>query len=209
MYKEVNNFPALKSDLESAFDVDKALSYSRKDLLRLGSMFKSNLLGRLPDGERGPQGQERPSIRLWGQRLRESFEDPIVSTDRREGHINISVLLDHPSVDSGLGGDVLSWFQHGTDSHMIPSSDTKVVFWWGLPLKWPHHGGKPGVRSSTKSKQWGSSTVPRGYWAKPYGDFEGEAADDIRSEEENAVDKVYATSISRPLDKSRYLRRAS
>lgn len=209
MYKEINNFPALKSDLESVFDVDKALGYSRKDLLRLGSMFKSDLLGRLPDGERGPRGQERPSIRLWDQRLKESFEGPIAFSVRSDSTINLSVLLDHPSVDHGLGGDVLSWFQHGTGPHVIPDSDTKVVFWWGSPLKWPQHKGKPGIRSSTKAKQWGSSTVARGYWAKPYGDFEGEAADDIRSEEESAVDKVYATSISRPLDKSRYLRRAS
>lgn len=209
MYKEINNFSALKLDLKKAFNVEQALSYSRKNILRIGLLFRDELLNRLPEGERGPKGQERPSIRLWGQRLKESFGEPAIGSDKKDSSISMTVYLDHPSVDQGLGGDVLSWFQFGTSPHLIPASNTRVVFWWGSPLKWPQYFGRPGVRASTNARQWGSSTVDRGYWARPYGDFEREASDAIKSQEEEAVDKAYSDTVTKPLDKSSYLRRVS
>lgn len=209
MYREINRFPALKSDLESASDIIRIFNRSSDDLIRVSDLFRKELLARLPEGERGPSGHNRPSIRLWRQRLIESFTSPIISASRRDSHLSMSILFDHPSVNEDLGGDVLSWFQYGTDPHRVPDAETKVVFWWGSPLKWPAYKGKPGVRSSTNAKYWGSSTEDRGYWARPYGDFEGEAGEAIKRMEEDVVDKTYSASVTRPLDGSSYLRRVS
>lgn len=210
MYKEIRNeFPALQSDIEKAFDLYRIHDHSRVLMERVGQSFEKSLQNELPDGEDGPPGQPRPSLRLWGATLKESFDETTTSVDTGSSSIGFAVPFNHPSVDDSKEGDVLSWFQFGTKPHRVPTSETKVVFWWGSPLKWPQYGGKPGVRSSTRARQWGIATERRGYWARPYGNFVGMAMDRTQDEEEGAVDIIYQQSITRPLDASNYLRRVS
>lgn len=207
MYKEVDRLNEMKTDIEKAFDLHGIHYASRHWMEGAGQAFKAALLAELPDGEGGPPGQERPSIRLWGTRLKDSFADTDTSVSVRDSSIGLGVALDHPSVDENQGGDVLSWFQFGTRPHRVPDRDNKVVFWWGSPLKWQQYGDPPGVRSSTQAKQWGISTERRGYWARPYGNFVGMAMDETESAEGDMVDNIYRETITRPLGKSPYLRR--
>lgn len=213
MYKEINRFPALRKDLLAAFDIYAIFGRSRKGLIRIGAMYRNALLQRIPEGEDGPDGQPRPSERLWGQRIHESFPPPAMSIDKRSDAMTLSVLFDHPSVNADLGGDVLEWFQFGTKGHLMPATDTEVAFWWGDPLKWPapliNDIDMTGIHSSRTAKAWGKTTVERDFWAKPYGDFEAEAADEIKGNEEDTVDRVYMSTVTKPLDASSYLRRVS
>lgn len=208
MYKKTSNrFSELEADIQKAFDLHGIHDASERRMERAGQRFKAALLRELPDGEDGPDGQQRPSLRLWDTRLKDTFTDADTFTDENASSIGFVVSLDHPSVDEGLGGDVLSWFQFGTRPHRIPARDTEVVFWWGPPLKWPQYGGGPGIRSSDRARQWGISTERRGYWARPYGNFEGLAMDEVQDAEEDMVDTIYRKSITRPLERSSYLRR--
>ena len=159
----------------------------------------------MPDGEDAPPGAERPSLRLWGQRLGESFSEPSLARWRHPDGLTVSVHLDHPSVDEDLGGDVLQWFEHGTAGHLIPTDETKVVFWWGPPLRWGP--GPGGVRASNDSEHWGRSTEARGYWAAPQGDFTGDAYDAIERVEEDAVGLTYQETLLGPPGESKYLER--
>jgi hypothetical protein len=207
MYREINRFPELQSDMEEAFNIRGIHRASMKPMQDTGQSFRSALLRILPEGEGGPPGQERPSVRIWGTRLKDALGDTYTSVDARANSIGFAVALDHPSVDDARDGDVLSWFQFGTRPHRVPDRENRVVFWWGSPLKWPQYGGPPGVRSSTQARQWGVSTERRGYWARPYGNFVGMAMDETESAEESAVDTIYRSSITRPLGRSTYLRR--
>ncbi len=206
MYKEVNRFPQLQADIEKASGLQDIYAASRDRLEGIGQRFRTTLIQNIPDGEDGPSGQRRPSIRLWGTRLKDAFTDTATFANVKSNSIGLIVALDHPSVEKGRDGDVLSWFQFGTKPHRIPESNTKVVFWWGSPLRWQQYGGGPGIRSSTGARQWGRSTR-RGWWARPYGDFVGMAMDETEGAESDVVEDIYRSSITRPLDESSYLRR--
>ncbi len=50
-------------------------------------------------------------------------------------------------------------------------------------------------------------TEKRGYWARPYGDFVGQAEDSLKTSEGGAASSIYQMAVTKPLSGSKYLRR--
>lgn len=209
MYNEINNFPLLRKELEDGLDIDRIAKVHSYQLARLAEMYLDYLLETIPEGEDPPDDEPLyPSVRLWGQRIHESFEVGSVFVDRRSMSMVTEAYFNHPSVEEGRDGDVLEWFQFGTAAHLMPRSDTGVSFWWGTPLRWQaHNPPEAGRRRSHGPEVWGRSTVERNYWARPYGDFVTDAYLSFRKEEADKIDEIYANSLSDALRDSRYLRR--
>ena len=152
---------------------------------RLWTLFNKVLDEKAPnydDSDNSSIYSQRPSTRLHGKTLRETFREKrnFVVVYTKNG-VEIRHEIDHPSYRNSDVG-IIEWLTDGTAPHYVPSTETPVAFWWGSPLRWS--SPNPGVYTNrvfidgkvvNAANYFGKSTFQRGYWAAPGEDFVKEA----------------------------------